>query len=178
MSAIAVQTIGFVATGIFILSYQVKSNRRLYLLQLIGNLLFCIQFFLLDARSGCLSLAVNIIRNAMLMKYNDWEWVRWKGWPYLFSGLIGAVVWGTWNGPLSLLVLAASVSTTFGYWSNNARAIRLANALCASPCWLCYDVAVGSWGGVLNESFMIVSILVSILRFGWKSLGSDGDFGK
>lgn len=38
---------------------------------------------------------------------------------------------------------------------------------------LLYDVMVKSWGGVLNESITIVSIIISIARFGWKSL--DGD---
>lgn len=38
---------------------------------------------------------------------------------------------------------------------------------------LLYDVLVKSWGGVLNESIAIISILISVMRFGWKSL--DGD---
>ena len=71
-----IQGIGFAAVAVFILSYQIKSNRTLFLLQLIGSALFCVQFFLLDAKSGCLSLAVNMLRNALMMKYNDWGWVR------------------------------------------------------------------------------------------------------
>ena len=73
------------AVAAFILSYQIKSNRWLFLLQLIGSAHFCLQFFLLDAFSGCLSLAVNILRNAMMMKYNDWKWVRWKGCPVIIA---------------------------------------------------------------------------------------------
>ena len=68
MPQAVVQGIGFVAVAAFILSYQIKSNRWLFLLQLIGSALFCLQFFLLDAFSGCLSLAVNILRNALMMK--------------------------------------------------------------------------------------------------------------
>ena len=78
MSDLFVQGIGFVAVTLFIVSYQIKSNRRLFLFQLLGSALFCLQFFMLDAISGCLSLAVNILRNALMMKYNDWEWVRRK----------------------------------------------------------------------------------------------------
>lgn len=65
MPPFLIQLIGFVGTAVFILSYQIKSNRILYLLQLIGCALFCLQFYLLDAKSGCLSLAVNILRNAL-----------------------------------------------------------------------------------------------------------------
>lgn len=38
---------------------------------------------------------------------------------------------------------------------------------------LAYDALVGSWGGVLNESVIMISIVISILRFGWNSM--DGD---
>jgi len=175
-SPIFIQLIGFVGVAVFILSYQIKSNRKLFLLQLVGSALFCLQFYLLDARSGCLSLAIYILRNAMLMRYNEWEWIRWKGWPVIISGLFAAVLIGTWNGPVSLLAFAASVSSTWGYWSNNARRIRMVNLVCASPCWLIYDCIVSSWGGVLNESITLASIIVSIVRFGWQSLDKDPKF--
>lgn len=168
-----VQGIGFAAVAVFVLSYQIKSNRKLFLLQLIGSALFCLQFYLLDARSGCLSLAVNMLRNALMMKYRDWEWVRQKWCPAAIAGLFTAVLLLTWNGPVSLLAFAASVSSTFAYWSNSPRKIRAVNLFCASPCWLVYDVIVHSLGGILSESITIVSILVSFLRFGWKGLESD-----
>lgn len=38
---------------------------------------------------------------------------------------------------------------------------------------LAYDALVGSWGGVLNESVIMISIVISILCFGWNSM--DGD---
>lgn len=38
---------------------------------------------------------------------------------------------------------------------------------------LLYDLIIHSWGGALSESITIISILVSIFRFGWKNLGED-----
>ena len=174
MVQIITQVIGFIAVAAFILSYQIKSNRWLFLLQLIGSALFCLQFFLLDAFSGCLSLAVNILRNALMMKYHEWKWVQWKGCPFIISLLFIIILFFTWNGPVSLLACVASVSSTLVYWTNSPRNIRLVNLICASPCWLIYDILVHSWGGLLSESITIVSILVSILRFGWKGLEHDG----
>ena len=168
-----IQGIGFLAVAVFILSYQIKSNRRLFLLQLIGSALFCLQFFLLDAKSGCLSLAVNILRNALMMKYNDWKWVQKKWCPVLIALLFTGVLLLTWNGPVSLLAFAASVTSTFAYWTNSPRKIRTVNLVCASPCWLLYDVIVHSLGGILSESITILSILVSFIRFGWKGLEHD-----
>ena len=170
-----IQGIGFVAVALFIASYQIKSNRWLFLLQLLGSLLFCIQFFMLGALSGCLSLVVNILRNALMMKYNDWKWVRKKWCPLIIVLLFALVLVLTWNGPVSLLAFAASVTSTIAYWTNSPRKIRMVNLLCASPCWLVYDVIVFSIGGIISESFTIVSILISLIRFGWKGLERDSN---
>jgi len=179
MESILAQAVGFLAAALFILSYQVKSNRRLFLFQVAGSALFCLQFFLLGAASGCLSLAVNILRGMLLTKYNDWAWVRRKGLAFALCGVYGLILLLTWAGPISLLAFTASSVSTLGYWRNNARTIRLSNLLCASPCWLVYDVLIRSWGGVLNEAITIASILVSLVRFGWAALGDpDSDFQK
>ena len=71
------------------------------------------------------------------------------------------------------LAIDTTVAGTIGYWTNNARNIRIANLAVNSPCMLLYDVLVKSWGGALNEAVTLVSIIISIIRFGWKAL--DGD---
>ena len=58
----------------FFLSFQTKTNRSLLVLQTLGCLTFSVQFALLGAFSGSLSLLVNIVRNAMLTKYNTSRW--------------------------------------------------------------------------------------------------------
>lgn len=47
----------------------------------------------------------------------------------------------------------------------------MSNLFCASPAWLLYDVMVGSIAGIVNEAITLTSIIVSVLRFGWKELG-------
>lgn len=173
MQAVFVQAIGYTGVLIFILSYQVKSNRRLFLLQVLGSLTFCVQFLLLNAYSGCFNLIIDIIRNLMLIKYNDWKWIRWRGWVVVISAISAVGMFLTWEGMVSLLLFIAMVGSTMAYWTNNAGKIRLGNLLCASPCWMLYDALVGSWGGVANELITLGSILFSIYRYGWKVLGDE-----
>lgn len=142
-------------------------------MQTIGCLCFSLQFALLGAYSGCLNVLINIIRNALLIQYNNWKFVRWKGWVVIFSALSIAIALFTWDGAISILPVAGTISGTVGYWTNNAKKIRIANLFVNSPCMLIYDALVKSWGGVLNEGITIASIVISIIRFGWKSL--DGD---
>lgn len=170
---ILTQAIGFAGALFFFISFQVKANRKLFALQTLGCVCFCAQFALLGAYSGCLSLLINIIRNIMLTRYTTSRVVRWKGWIAVFSAATLALALFTWDGWISLLPVAGTVAGTVGYWSNNARKIRLANLAVTSPCMLTYDVIVRSWGGALNETVAILSIVISILRFGWAAL--DGD---
>lgn len=172
MNGYIVQGIGFVAVAFFILSYQMKSNRLLFLFQLIGCSIFVIQFGILGAYTGALSLLINILRNVLLLKANVWTWVRSKKTMLGIIALLVAFTIWTWNGWISLLPLASVGVTTVGYWTDNAQKIRLSQ-LMGSPCTLLYDVLIHSWGGVLSESITLVSIILSIIRFGWKNLNDD-----
>lgn len=113
------------------------------------------------------------------MWYDKYAWVRWKGWIAILSAVCIVILAFTWKGAISLLPFAALIASNVGYWTNNAQKIRLSNLACASPCWLIYDILVGSWGGVLNESITLGSILLSIYRYGWKAMGDpDSEFQK
>ena len=39
-----------------------------------------------------------------------------------------------------------------------------------SPLWILYDIAVGSYAGILDEMVSEASMLISIIRFGWKNM--------
>lgn len=167
------QLLGFLGAALFFASYQAKSNKRLFVLQTVGCLAFCVQFALLGAYSGCLSLLINLVRNLMLTKYNESALIRWKGWALLFSAASVASATLTWEGWISLLPVIGTVSGAVSCWTNNARTIRVANLTLNAPFMLVYDLLVRSWGGALNESVTILSIVISIFRFGWDAL--DGD---
>ena len=176
MSEWAIQAIGFVGVAFFIASYQIKSNRALFLCQMIGCIVFCIQFFIMGAYTGAVSLIINIVRNLLLIKIKDWKWVGSKATMFVILAMLLAMTVYTWDGAISLLPLASVGATTIGYWTNNAQKIRLSQFI-GSPCVLLYDILIRSWGGVLSETITLVSIIVSVIRFGWKNMGDpDSDF--
>jgi len=177
MSTILIQGIGFIGVLFFIISYQIKSNKALFFCQGMGSAMFCLQFLLLGAYTGCVSLAVIILRNGLLMKYNEWSFVRSRIWVPVISAVSFVIMITTWKDWTSVLPFIAMVAGTAAYWTNSARSIRLANLVLCCPSWVLYDIIIGSLGGILNESITIASILVSIYRFGWKNLGSE-EFGK
>ena len=168
MSDFWIQAIGFVGVALFIISYQIRSNRALFLCQLLGCLVFCLQFFLMGAYTGAIGLIINIVRNLLLLKADSWKWAKSKATMAILA-LLAAMTIYTWNGIISLLPFVMVAVTTIGYWSNNAQKIRLSQ-LIGSPCTLAYDLIVRTWGGALSEAIAIVSILFSIYRFGWRNL--------
>ena len=164
------QSFGIISTAFFLFSYQVKSNKSLYLMQAAGCGTFAIQYLLLGAYSGCLSQVFVIVRNLLLSKYNQWAWVRSRAWVPVFIIIALIITRLTWNGPLSLIPLLVMISGTIGLWTNNAGLIRLVGLTFISPPWIVYDCVIGAYSAIINEVLVIVFVLYSIYRFGWRQM--------
>ena len=168
---------GVLSTLCFIISFQVKSNKALYIIQSIANIFYGIQFYMLGARGGLFNMGMQILRNLLLLKYNDWKWIRWKGCAVLWCipSLIYMLM--TWNSWLDILPFVAFAVGTFAFWTNSAKLIRVSELACVAPAWMLYDFISGAYGGVLTELVILSSVAASIIRFGWKGL-DDPDFSK
>ena len=167
-----VQAIGILGVALFIISYQIRSNRALFLCQLMGCIVFCVQFFLMGAYTGAISLIVNIARNLLLIKSNDWKWAKSQVTLAAIILLLLVMTICTWAGWMSILPFVSVAVTSIGYWTQNAQKIRLSQ-LFGSPCTLLYDILVHTWGGAVCEAITILSIIISIVRFGWRNLGEE-----
>ena len=177
MTFVITQGFGMISTVFFLLSYQVRSNKALYLMQAAGCATFAFQYLLLGAYSGCLSQLFVIVRNLMLSKYNQWPWVRSKGWVPVFIIIAVIITRITWSGPLSLIPLLIMISGTIGLWTNNAGLIRMVGLTLISPPWIIYDSFTGAYTAILNEILIMIFVLSSIARFGWRQMiDSESDF--
>lgn len=81
----------------------------------------------------------------------------------------------TWNGWISILPVAANIASTIGGYTHNARKVRVAGIFVNSPLWMIYNVIVGSWAGIVDEIISEASMILSIVRFGWKNLDQVED---
>ena len=164
------QLLGFVSTALFLLSFQFKQNKQLFALQLGSFAFYVLHYFLIGAIAGCVAMAINTARCVVMYFFNDKKWAAWKGWLWIFLALYLANAVYTWEGFISLLPLCGSVACMFAYWSRNLRKIRVINLILGSPTWLVYDIVLGSISASIMESLTILSILISIIRYGWKAL--------
>lgn len=115
MNEYIIQGIGFLGVALFIISYQIQSNRALFLCQLTGCIVFCVQFFLMEAYTGAISLMVNIARNLLLLKSEDWKWAKSRAALAAILVLLLVMTIYTWAGWISLLPFASVAVTSMGY---------------------------------------------------------------
>ena len=163
-----IQSIGLIGTLIYFVSYQLKDNRRLFRVQFLSYLFYTSHLLLLGATTGGISYVINMLRSACLGSRRPF--LRGKAMCAVLCLLQGAALVFTWAGWISVLPVAANIAATLGGYTHNPRKIRLVGMLVNSPLWIVYNVLVGSWAGLLDEVVTELSILISILRYGWKSL--------
>lgn len=168
MKDIFVQGIGFLGTILFFLSYQCRSNKNLFRVQLISYLCYTSHLLMLGALTGGISYILNTIRSFCLGSRNDFLKSKWMCWILCALQLLTLAF--TWNGWLSLLPIGANIASTLGGYTFNGRKIRIAGMFINSPLWIIYDVCIGSWAGVVDELVTEISMLISIYRYGWKNL--------
>ncbi len=166
---VAGQIVGIVAMCRSIGSMQCKSIRNLYAVQFLGSLLWALSYLLLGSPAGAVLNVFSIIRALVLMGKGRWRH------PSVLAGLL--VLWAATSvvsfytdGWLGLLPIAAQLAGTLGMWTRNSAKLRIAQIFLCSPAWLTFNVLVGAWGGVLCESFTMISVIVSFIRFGWRAL--------
>lgn len=166
-----IQLIGVAGTLLFFLSYQCRSNRNLFRVQLLSYLFYTAHLLLLGALTGGVSYMINTLRSFCLG--SRWKFAHSQGMCAIICAMQLAALALTWSGRVSILPVAANIAATLGGYTHNPRKIRIAGMCINSPLWIVYDVCVGSWAGLLDEAVTKGSMILSIVRFGWKDLDRE-----
>ena len=163
-----IQAIGILGTILFFLSFQCKSNKNLFRVQFLSYLFYTTHLLLLGATTGGISYILNTGRSFCLGSKNDF--LKGKTMCSILCILQLMTLVLTWDRWWSILPVAANIASTIGGYTYNARKIRIAGMFINSPLWIIYDVLVGSWAGILDEVASEASMIISIVRYGWKNL--------
>ena len=166
-----IQLIGVAGTLLFFLSYQCGSNRNLFRVQLLSYLFYTAHLLLLGAMTGGVSYMINTLRSFCLG--SRWKFAHSRAMCAIICIMQLAALALTWSGWLSILPVAANIAATLGGYTHNPQKIRIAGMFINSPLWIVYDVCVGSWAGLLDEAVTEGSMILSIVRFGWKNLDRE-----
>lgn len=162
---ILAQIIGILGTCAAFISFQLKENKKFFILQATSGLMFALNFLLLGAPTGCVLNLINIYRGAVMAGGK-----RLHKLPFLISiQLIYIIATAlTYTNIFSVIALTAQLIGTLAMWSGSGKTIRILQLFCVSPLWLVHNIFVFSIGGIVCEVFNIGSIIVSLIRFGKK----------
>jgi hypothetical protein len=79
----------------------------------------------------------------------------------IVSTIAGILTWEAWY---SFLPSVAMILTTISYWLKSETKIRLVT-FPSSPCWLVYNIIVGSVAGIVTECIVMSSLIIAIIRY-------------
>jgi hypothetical protein len=167
---IVAQAVGILGSVFIIGSFQMKSNKWLYIFQSTGGLLFTINFFMIGSYTGSLLNAIGFFRGLILAKGEKWT-KKWIAIVIIAAYITAGVL--TFDGICSCLITISSVVVTIAMWTRNGKYIRLANFFANSPAWLVNNICYFSLGGIITEVVSIVSVLVSFIRFGFNGFEDE-----
>ncbi len=168
LTYILIQLIGLIGTALFFLSFQCRNNKNLFRVQFFSYLFYTIHLVMLGAFTGGLSYIINTFRSLCLG--SRWEFAKKKEMCGVICLMQMAALYFTWAGWISILPVVANIAATIGGYTHNPRKIRIAGMFINSPLWIIYDIIVGSWAGILDEVVSEASMIISIIRYGWKNL--------
>ena len=167
---ILAQILGLLATGFILVAYQFRANRTLFILQMISAAFFALNMLLLGAYGGFVLNLLAALRGVILSLPKGKGITKPMFWAVIAATVVGYGIL-YWQGLMPrwidfLLPLQFMVGTAF-CWKQDGRALRMAQLAVMSPVCLVYNCTVFSLGGILTECFNMVSIVVSLIRFGW-----------
>ena len=168
---ILIQGIGLIGTVLFFASFQCRQNKNLFKVQFLSYLFYTVHLFMLGANTGAISYILNTFRSFCLG--SKWEFAKSRKMCAIICLLQCGALALTWSGWISILPVAANIAATIGGYTHNPRKIRAAGMFINSPLWIIYDILIGSWAGILDEVVSEASMIISIVRFGWKNLKEE-----
>jgi hypothetical protein len=156
------QALGIIAPALGILSYQMKTPKKILLLQLINSLIFCIHYLMIGAITGMTLNFVGVCRNLVFYRRNL-RGSKGKLAPIIFTVITAIVGILTWDGWYSIFIFLGIVIHSFCMSFSNAQNIRK-SILITSPLVIIYDIFTLSIGGIIYETIAIASCVVGIIR--------------
>ena len=157
------QLMGLVAVVLGFVSFQMRTQKQLLVVQTATTIAFCIHYYLIGATSGMMLNLLGIARN-LAYYHKDKPLFSGRKCPIFFAVVMGLMGLLSWQGYYSIFVVLGLVINTVCLSCTDPQNIRK-SILVTSPMVLIYDVFVMSIGGVIYESVVIVSSVIGIVRY-------------
>jgi len=160
---ITAQLIGFFALFFMCLSYQKNNKKDFLFIQILANVFYGIQYFLLNAIPALASNIISILRTAIFYKY---EKVNKKiTFPLLLTFEIIIAVLGiiTFENYYSIIPIFIVCIYTYGMWQKNLKLTYFIGSI-ASILWIYYNFIVGAYVSIIGSFFELFSSVIGLIK--------------
>ncbi len=157
-----IQLVGIAALLLDVGSLQLKHRKYILATQILASLTWVGHFLLLGATAGAGMNAVGVVRSVSYYAFPGKNRPWWLVWAIVVLSCLVTIV--LWQGPVSLLPMAAMILAAIAFWQRSEQAIRLLLLLCV-PLWFTYNVIFHSYAGMLSDAVACASALVALYRY-------------
>lgn len=143
--------------------YQQKSRGKILVAKLSADLFWVLHYLFLGGTAGMIPNFVGIFREIVFLQRKRRKWADRLFWPILFVLVnlgLGVASFEQWA---DLLPILASGFVTVSLWIDHPQWTKRIG-IPVSLAFLVYDLTVGSYVGMINESIAIGSILLSFTK--------------
>ena len=160
---ILAQIFGFLGMVFMIVSFQLNQKQKLLKWQIWSCAMYVVQYLCLGALSGGLMNLVALIRNYLYSK------LKTIPKPLIFTILIIVILLGIifYQGPISLLPIAATCLFTIGLTSKNLTLIRLTDVI-SCLFYIIYNINVAAYVGLVATILELTFTLIAMIRLDFR----------
>lgn len=161
------QLVGYLAFGVSLASFQFKSQRALFGINMVSDAAWVAHYLMLGGIAPAISIAVSFFRTLLAVFVLPQHKRVVTGLAFvLITGLILAL---NDAGPAGYLPIAAALAFSLAAYFNESYAISRVMISVGMVIWIAIGVAYGSIGEVISSSFAVLSLGIGAWRHSRKA---------
>lgn len=155
------QLIGFFGLACHVICFQQSKRGGVLLFTMLGCVFWATHFLLLGFYTAAL---INLLVAVRSFVFYEVKSHRSDTLLYVFTSLFVVSTLMTWQGPISLLPLAAVIISTYAAWQLSAQKIRWIT-LPTPVIWFVHNAIAGSIPAMISDASIFTSIVVGLRRY-------------
>ena len=156
--------LGVLAIICWVGSVQLKKKKDILLSQTVANGIYSIQYALIGAFSASVMNLSSFFRLLIFYLYEKVERKAPKWIMFLFMGLVIFLGFITFNGPLTLIPVFATILYIYSAWQDDLKILRYLYIV-AAIFWIYYNFKVGAYIVIIGNVLEIISGITAIIRY-------------
>lgn len=157
------QIVSIIAVALFAISYQVKQQKHIIIIQTFGTICWCISYYLIGAMSGFAVNIISIIRNISMLFIKPRTRLSYISTAILVVAM-GVAATLSWEGPRTIIIVVSLIANTIFFSFGDPQLLRK-SVIFTSSGFLAYNIISMLSGGIISESMSIISSIIGVIRF-------------